>query len=57
MLAERAERCEESQAVRDARRFGAAAAGEMGCLLHATLPQRDSEGVDLFLTLYARILV
>lgn len=57
MLAERAERCEESQAVRDARRFEAAGAGEMDCLPHATLPQRDSEGVDLFLTLYARILV
>lgn len=57
MLAERAERCEESQAVRDARRFEAAGAGEMDCLLHATLPQRDSEGVDLFLTLYARVLV
>lgn len=35
MLAERVERCEESQAVRDARRFGAAGAGEMDCLLHA----------------------
>lgn len=57
MLAERVERCEESQAVRDARRFGAAGAGEMDCLLHAMLPQRDSEGVDIFLTLYSRVLV